>query len=48
MTAVTFVAMLPINMIGMFMMLTHLTKKFNPNQISAALRHRRRLRGAFK
>jgi hypothetical protein len=43
MTALTFVSMIPINMVGMITMFTHLNKIFNPNQISLSVRQKRRL-----
>ena len=43
MTALTFVTMIPVNMVGMITLFTHLNKIFNPNQISLTVRQKRRL-----
>ena len=44
MTALTCVAMLPVNIAAMFMTFSKLSKMFNPNYIQAQARHLERLK----
>ncbi len=43
-TVVSMVAMLPLNFIGMFAMLSKLEKMFNPNRLKAIQRQQRHLK----
>jgi hypothetical protein len=45
MTALTFVAMLPVNVVAMFVTFTKISQMFDPNQIQAQARHQQRLKG---
>lgn len=44
MTAVTSVAMVSVHVAGMFAIFIHLSKVYNPNKISALIRHQHRLK----